>query len=68
MKAVTVFVKVQVSVIKNKEIYLAVGTVITYKFNGTTKKSRPTKISILYVYISSFENLKAKLKTAGTGG
>ena len=31
----------KVSVIKNKEIHLAVGTVITYKFTGTTKKVLP---------------------------
>ena len=30
-------------------------------------KERPAKMPVFYIYISSFENLKAQLKTAGTG-
>ena len=44
----------------------AVGTVITYKFTGTTKKGLPK--CQYFTYISAvLKNLKAKLKTIGTG-
>ena len=45
----------------------AVGTVITYKFTGTTKKGMP-KFASFFTYTSAvLKNLKAQLKTAGTG-
>ena len=39
----------------------AVGTIITYKFTGTTKKGLPN-LPVFYVYISSFEKPESSTK------